>query len=431
MLGLGIDVGTSGVRTAIVDLAGNMLSCARVAHARQDPEKIDARLWWQAVTECLGKQVDALTEIGLDPHEILHAAIDGTSGTMVLVNDRLEPTTPALMYDSSGFYDEAAAISDHAEATSITLGANSGLARMLHLQTMDKGGDARHLLHQADYILAKCVGRPSGSDDNNALKTGFDPEVETWPDWFNDVGVRKTLLPEVHRVGAPVGIISPELAERFGLDRKLTFHAGTTDSVAAFLATDATNIGDAVTSLGTTLAVKLLTTARITDAPRGVYSHRLGAKWLAGGASNTGGGVLAAYFSSEEITVLSALIDPAHPTELDYYPLLKPGERFPVNDPELMPRLSPRPSEPHLFLQAMLEGIAAIEATAFRTLDELGAPAPTRIFTAGGGAQNDVWTEIRKRKIPAEFIKCKYTEAAVGAARLALRSADFSFGRPA
>ena len=425
MLGLGIDIGTSGVRTAIVDLAGNMLSFARVAHARQDPEKIDARFWWQAVTECLGKQVNALAEIGVDPHEIMHAAIDGTSGTMVLVDDRLEPATPALMYDSTGLYDEAAAIFDHAEATSIALDANSGLARMLRLQTMDKEGDARHLLHQADYILAKCVGRPSGSDDNNALKTGFDPENEMWPDWLNDIGVRKSLLPEVRRVGSPVGVITPELAECFALNRKLTFHAGTTDSIAAFLATDATNIGDAVTSLGTTLAVKQLTATRITDASRGVYSHRLGAKWLAGGASNTGGGVLAAYFSSEEIDALSALINPAHPTGLDYYPLLKPGERFPINDPELMPRLAPRPSEPHLFLQAMLEGIASIEAAAFRALDELGAPAPTRIFTAGGGARNDVWTEIRKRKIPAEFIKCKHTEAAVGVAKLALHNTVF------
>ncbi len=422
MLGLGIDVGTSGVRTAVADLAGNMLSFARVPHAPQNPEQIDATLWWEAVTTCLGKQVDALVEIGRDPHEILHAAIDGTSGTIVLVDDRVVPVTPALMYNSSGFYDEAAAISNHAEATPIMRGSSSGLARMLRLQTMDKSNNATHLLHQADYILAKIIGRPSGSDDNNALKTGFDPESETWPGWFNDIGVRETLLPEVRRVGSPVGVIAPELAERFGLNRELIFHGGTTDSIAAFLATEATNIGDAVTSLGTTLAVKLLTATRITDASRGVYSHRLGARWLAGGASNSGGGVLAAYFSSEEIDALSALINPAHPTGLDYYPLLKPGERFPINDPELMPRLTPRPSEPHLFLQAMLEGIASIEAAAFRALFELGAPAPTRIFTAGGGAQNDVWTEIRKQNISAEFIRCKHTEAAVGAAKLALHS---------
>lgn len=36
---------------------------------------------------------------------------------------------------------------------------------------------------------------------------------------------------------------------------------------------------------------------------------------------------------------------------LDYYPLLRPGERFPVNDPGLPPRLTPRPEDDAVFLQ--------------------------------------------------------------------------------
>jgi hypothetical protein len=44
----------------------------------------------------------------------------------------------------------------------------------------------------------------------------------------------------------------------------------------------------AVTSLGSTLAIKLLSETRIDDARYGLYSHRLGSSWLVGGASNTG-----------------------------------------------------------------------------------------------------------------------------------------------
>ncbi len=39
------------------------------------------------------------------------------------------------------------------------------------------------------------------------------------------------------------------------------------------------------------------------------------------------------------------------PTGLDFYPLASPGERFPVNDPGLAPRLEPRPEDDALFLQ--------------------------------------------------------------------------------
>ena len=33
------------------------------------------------------------------------------------------------------------------------------------------------------------------------------------------------------------------------------------------------------------------------------------------------------YFSSEQLLQLSSSIDPGHPTGLEYYPLLKAGER--------------------------------------------------------------------------------------------------------
>ena len=58
--------------------------------------------------------------------------------------------------------------------------------------------------------------------------------------------------------------------------------AGTTDSVAAFLAADTREEGMAVTSLGSTLAVKLLSKNRIEEFSCGVYSQRLEDVWLVG-----------------------------------------------------------------------------------------------------------------------------------------------------
>lgn len=54
------------------------------------------------------------------------------------------------------------------------------------------------------------------------------------------------------------------------------------DSVAAFIAADTREEGVAVTSLGSTLAVKLLSKKRIDAFKCGVYSQRLGDVWLAG-----------------------------------------------------------------------------------------------------------------------------------------------------
>jgi len=132
--------------------------------------------------------------------------------------------------------------------------------------------------------------------------------------------------------------------------------------------------------------------------------------------------VLEQLFSHAEIERYTQLLDPASPTGLDYYPLPAPGERFPVNDPALAPRLTPRPADTARFFQGILEGIAAIEAAGYRKLAELGAPRPQRILTSGGGAVNTAWMQIRSRVLGVPVVAADHTEAACGAALLALRA---------
>lgn len=149
-----------------------------------------------------------------------------------------------------------------------------------------------------------------------------------------------------------------------------------------------------------------------------MYAHRIGNGWLIGGASNTGGGVLKAFFSAAELQALSDRIDPDTPTSLDYYPLLARGERFPVNDPTLCPRLEPRPSDAADFLYGMLEGIARIEKCAYDVMAEMGAGYPACVMTAGGGAMNHSWTRIRARVLGVPVLAAQTPEASVGTARL-------------
>jgi sugar (pentulose or hexulose) kinase len=75
---------------------------------------------------------------------------------------------------------------------------------------------------------------------------------------------------------APVATITAAAASRTGLPPSCLVCGGTTDSIAAFVAAGVSQVGEAVTSLGSTMAVKLLSQARVDDAAYGVYSHRLG-----------------------------------------------------------------------------------------------------------------------------------------------------------
>ena len=278
---LGVDIGTSGVRSAVIDDTGNVLSMARASHLPQNPDNIDATLWWVATATCIRAQVENLKSEGFDPSLISKMAVDGTSGTMVLVDNALRPVTRALMYNSKGFHKEADMIGKVAPKNHVTCGSASALGRAIHLTTELDGKQPGHLLHQADFIAAMLIGTGGTSDYNNAYKTGFDPEIEAWPDWIGAV-FNPGLLPNPIAPGSPMGEISASVAVDVGLPENCIIHAGTTDSTAAFFACAPLTPGVAVTSLGSTLAIKILSETRIDDTATGLY-FTSGGRFLVGG----------------------------------------------------------------------------------------------------------------------------------------------------
>lgn len=425
---LGIDIGTSGVRSTVITDSGDQIATASVrmpkpidvdSRACQDPQ-----IWWTATCDCLLDLAKRLSRIDRDISDVRALSVDGTSGTLLLADENLTPVSLGYMYNSAGFDKEAEIIASHAPADSIANGAGSALARLLFLRKQSGSTRTRYLFHQADWIAAKFLGagqiRGGGlSDETNVLKMGYDVVDRRWPDWVVDCGVPANALPDVHHVGADFGEVARPMPSHFGFAEDVRVVAGATDSNAAFLASGASEIGEGVTSLGTTLAIKLLSDRPVFDPSRGIYSHRIKDMWLPGGASNTGGGVLLSYFTQDEIGRLEPNLDPSKPTGLDYYPLSRPGERFPVADPDLAPRLTPRPLDDVAFLQGMLEGIAEIERVGYAALHELGAPPVSHVYTSGGGAANNAWTEIRSRVLGVPVLKADASEAAVGVARIA------------
>lgn len=410
---IGIDIGTSGARAVAMRPDFSIAARSAVPLDRFGQNARDPSVWWSAVGV-------ALTELlsGIDRAAIRSIAVDGTSGTLLPVDGAGRPLAEPLMYnDKVGDDAIQAVIAREAPPASAARGATSGLAKALSFQRQP---GVAAVLHQADWIAAQFSGRFDTSDENNALKTGYDVEARRWPDWIAATGMRMGFLPGVVKPGDVTGKLTASAADLFGLARDVAVVAGTTDGCASFLATGAAAVGDGVTALGSSLTIKILSDRPISAPQFGIYSHRLGDAYLAGGASNSGGKVLAQHFSLSGIIELSAAMDPMTETGLDYYPLPAVGERFPIADPALPPRLTPRPADDADYLKAMFEGIAAIEALGYRRLAELGAPRLTSVRSVGGGAANPAWTAIRQRKLGVDFLPALSDEAAAGTARLAL-----------
>jgi 7-cyano-7-deazaguanine reductase len=414
---LGIDLGSTGCRAVAINQNAEIVAQSEApipAATKKDNQFTqDPTRWWNAVSDCLESIMGQI-----DPRAVRAIAVDGTSGTMLLADERGGPVTPAIMYKDQRATEQAKRIATVAGPDSGALGATSTLAKLLWLQDRKLDARAAHLLHQADWVSGRLSGLYGHSDYNNCLKLGFDVESMQWPGWL--AALAKTeLLPKVHAPGEVLGKVSSETAKTFGLDPATDVVAGTTDGVAAFLAAGGSAPGHAVTSLGSTLVLKLLSNKPVFSPSHGVYSHRLGRYWLAGGASNSGGAVLLQYFKVEQMREMTPLLDPENPTGLDYYPLPDVGERFPVNDPHMNPRLEPLPPDSVTFFQGILEGIGQIEAEGYRLLTSLGAPKLAEVRTTGGGAQNPAWTRIRERILGVRITPARSGAAAYGAALLA------------
>jgi sugar (pentulose or hexulose) kinase len=194
--------------------------------------------------------------------------------------------------------------------------------------------------------------------------------------------------------------------------------AGSTDANAAVLAADP-GPGDGITVLGTTLVLKRFLPHPL-EGP-GLSNHRLDGRWLVGGASNSGAGVLRQFFSDGQLAELSRQIDPDRRSGLQLRPLPRRGERFPDDDPELEPILGPRPCSDVLFLQGLLEGLSDIEARGWQRLQPVDAPPLRRVISLGGGAVNSQWRLLRQRRLGLPVLNRPHLSAALGMARLAAR----------
>ncbi len=424
---LGIDIGTSGIRASCINVDEKELISHHIAFKtclpvegknEQNPDN-----WLQLLDKLLIETSGELKKLDKN-YRINAISIDGTSGTLIACKKDGTALSPALMYNDQQSQKQAEIISRYAPAESAVHGASSSLAKALNL--LEKYPQTEKFCHQADWLAASLTGKYGISDENNCLKLGYDSLAQSWPDWLQNNNenavVPKVLLPHVVAPGSKTGKVKPDLIKKYNLAEDCLVIAGTTDSNAAVLATGANQLGDAVTSLGSTLVIKLFSDKPLFNPEYGIYSHRLNKHWLVGGASNSGGSVLLQHFTQTQLDNMTTLLKPEQSTGLNYYPLPVTGERFPVNDSKKQSIITPRPLSDVEFFQALLEGIANIEAEGYKKLKALGATAPKRIFTTGGGNKNPAWKKIRERITGIEVLDVVHSEASYGSALLALRA---------
>jgi len=410
-LTIGVDLGSSGLRLALVDASGNLVS--EISSPYPGPFT-SPEAWRQGFL--------ALIQQWPSPwrSQVAAIAVAGTSGTLLVCHD-----DGSVLKGSAGHalpYHQAC---PEQAATALVLAqdgpaasASGSLARALQL--MQSAGlpwsdPGFRLRHQADWLMGWLLGDWRWGEEGNNLRLGWDLIKNRWGGRIGEQPWAAA-LPQIIPSGSCPGRVSEEASQQTGLGRECWVVAGSTDANAGVLAASP-QAGDGITVLGTTLVLKQFVSEPLFGP--GISCHRLAGRWLAGGASNAGAGILLQFFSANDLKELSRQIDPGRPTGLTLLPLTAKGDRFPVDDPELVPQLEPRPISDAHYLQALLEGLTAIEVAGWQRLEALGAPPVKRVISLGGGARNPQWRRMRERALGRPVLQRADATAAFGMALLA------------
>jgi D-ribulokinase len=422
---VGVDLGTQSVRALAVDGAGNTVAAAKrpLRGTRSGTRhEQDPAAWWTLTAE-------ALAELGLRGREVGGVAICATSGTVLLTDLDGAPRTPGLMYDDARAGRFAAVAQEAGEALWSRLGYRMQPAWALPklLWWWEKGllTPGTRLAHQPDVVAAALVGHPVASDASHALKTGYDLIEDRWPtDVLSRLDISEDVLPPVVRPGTVLGEVCAAAAEITGLPVGTPVVAGMTDGCAAQLAAGALEVGEWNSVLGTTLALKGVSTSLPRDPTGAVYSHRAphGDLWLPGGASSTGAGAIRALFPSADLDALTDAASRVKDVPL-CYPLVGHGERFPFVATEARGFLGAGPlaadGDPARVFAAVCTGVAHLERLSFELLASAGADVGGPVTFTGGGARNEWWNQLRCDVLGVPVRLPENTEPALGMAVLA------------
>ena len=170
MLFMGIDVGTQGVRCVVADVRGGIAAAASKSFAsvniareagwiEQSPED-----WREAVETVVRDCTAQLHAAGVDPARIQAISIDGTSGTIVPLDERNRPLSNGVMYNDPRAGAEAAIVharmGAHEAKLGLRFGASFSLPRILWFvrNRPDICARTRVFAHQADYVAGLLCG---------------------------------------------------------------------------------------------------------------------------------------------------------------------------------------------------------------------------------------------------------------------------------
>jgi xylulokinase len=445
---LSVDLGTTAIKTSLVDAAGHVLAIASREYELDTPApdavELDAETYWHAfksgVEELLGRSA-------ADPRDIRALGISAQGETMICADAEGRAIRPAIVWlDNRALVeaDELAAEFGNEAAYRVT-GQVSFVptwpaAKILWLRRHEPATFERAawFLLIEDWFIARLTGRFVCEGSLVTSTTYWNLTTRRWwPEMLAYLGVRDDRLPEIRESGEAVGPILPAIARELGLDPSTVVCTGALDQAAGAIGVGNIREGVFSENTGAALAICATVPAPVFD-PGGqmpCHYHGIPGRYMEH-TFTTGGMVLRWYrdtFCQPEMELARREGRDAYDVLGDLAASVPAGSEGVVMLPHLQGAMAPeanprargvfygftlRHSKAH-FARSIMEAIAFIVRRNVDVLAGLGIEVD-EVRALGGGARSRVWNQLKADVLGIPVVTTRIEEAAsLGAAILA------------
>ena len=426
---LGIDLGTSNLKVAVVDELGRTVALARtpVGYTSGFTSKgeitcvVDVSYFFRIIK---GSIKDALTRAGNPAVEAV--SYSSQANTFLLVDPEGTALTPLVSWQdqrAGGATNLVEGISTRPEFTATTgLGVFStgmAAAKLAWIQRHEPSLWSRvgKVLSISDFFCHELTDRYSGDSGTASLTGLWDIRHEQWwAEALTHFKLYEDMLPRLSRPGQVIGRISSDGAAEFGLPEGIPVAAGSLDHFMAAVGSGVGSVADASESTGTVVACVRPTDRFDPAGGKAVGPGTVRGTYFELAFADGGGSLLRDYrdrsgtgLTFAELDSLAERAAPAGELLISYLN----GATVAGAD-----------GEHGAHARAIMEAVAVRLA---RLIDRVyPGGRPQRVSSTGGGGASTVWAQIKADVLNCDIVLTRNDEPACqGAAFFAAAAAGW------
>lgn len=435
---IGIDLGTSGVKVALLDAHGQVQATASAPLQVTRPQPLwseqDPESWWQAT--------DSAMQALAQQHDLRHVSAIGFSGQMhgaTLLDAAHQVLRPAILWNdgrsSAQCHELEQRVPTSRQITGNLMMPGFTAPKLLWVQQHEPAifAQVAKVLLPKDYLRWRMSGDFATDMSDAAGTMWLDVAQRDWSDaMLAACGLNHSHMPQLFEGNQITGTLLPEIAARWGME-PVPLVAGGGDNAAGAVGVGMVERGQGMLSLGTSGVYFLVSEGYLSNPQRAVHSfcHALPQRWHLMSVMLSAAACLdwaAALTGCDDVPHLLAEAEraSAQATPVWFLPYLS-GERTPHNNPQAQGAffgLTHQHGRPEL-ARAVLEGVGFALAEGMDAVHECGV-LPNTVMLIGGGARSAYWRQMLADISGLTLDYCHGGEVgpALGAARLAQLAVD-------